>query len=119
QAGGGDGVLDGEVDADAADRGHRVGGVADAQHARRVPAPQAVHTDVEVLDVVHRGDRGHVLGDVGYQRRDLLAAGLDAPGAQFRIGSLAAEVADLEVARAGDGDRGSPSGQPRQQGLTD
>ena len=33
EVGGGDGVLQGDVDADAADRGHGVGGVADAEQA--------------------------------------------------------------------------------------
>ena len=38
EVGGGDGVLDGEVDADAADGGHGVGGVADAEQAGPVPS---------------------------------------------------------------------------------
>jgi hypothetical protein len=38
-----DGVLYREVDSHPAYRRHRVGGVADAQEARLVPTPQAVH----------------------------------------------------------------------------
>ena len=38
-------VLHREIDADAADRRHGVRGVADADEARPVPAPQAVHFD--------------------------------------------------------------------------
>ena len=38
EVGGGDGVLDREVDADAADGRHGVGGVADAEEAGAVPA---------------------------------------------------------------------------------
>src|SRR5437868_3011283 len=49
-----DGVLYREVDADAADRRHRMGRVADAQQAVNVPAVEPVQPDVEVLDIVHR-----------------------------------------------------------------
>ena len=47
----GDGILNCEVDADAADRGHGVGGIADAQQAGPVPAPQPVDRDGQQLDV--------------------------------------------------------------------
>ena len=52
----GDRVLDREVDADAADRGHRVGGVPDAEQARPVPPAQAVDTDREQLHVLPIAD---------------------------------------------------------------
>src|SRR3989442_276841 len=42
-------VRDREGDADAADRGHRVGGVPDAEQAGPVPPAQAVDTDREQL----------------------------------------------------------------------
>jgi hypothetical protein len=42
----GDRVLDREVDADAADRRHGVGGIADRQQARPVPAGQPVELDL-------------------------------------------------------------------------
>src|SRR5439155_13149228 len=62
---GGHRVLDGEVDADAADRGHRVRRVADAQQARPVPAVEAVHPDGEQLDLVPVAD---LLDPVGEER---------------------------------------------------
>ena len=40
-------VLDGQVDAHAAGRGHRVGGVADAEQPVDVPAPQPVQPHIE------------------------------------------------------------------------
>ena len=54
---GGDSVLDGEVDPDPADRGHGVGGVAEAQQPVGVPAPQPVQPDVEDEHIVHGSDR--------------------------------------------------------------
>ena len=50
--GGGDGVLNGEVDADAADGGHGVGGVADAEEAGEMPAVEAIDLDAEKLDLI-------------------------------------------------------------------
>jgi len=48
---GGDGVLNGEIDADAADGRHGVGGVADAEQAAAGPVAQAIDGDGEQLDV--------------------------------------------------------------------
>ena len=69
--GGGDRVLDGEVDADAADRRHRVRRIADRQQPGPVPAGQPVERDaeqVEVLEFVELAEVevGRRLGD---QRR--------------------------------------------------
>ena len=50
--GGGDCVLKGDVDADAADRGHGVGRVADAEQAGGAPVLKAVYLDGEELDFV-------------------------------------------------------------------
>ena len=47
-----DRILDGEIDADAADRRHRMRRVADAQEARPVPLPQPVDLHGQELDVV-------------------------------------------------------------------
>ena len=52
QVGGRDRVLHREVDADAADRRHRMRGVADAQQPRPRPALQPVDRDRQQLDVV-------------------------------------------------------------------
>ena len=50
--GGGDGVLQGDVDADAADGRHGVRGVADAEQAGEPPAFEVVDLDGEELDLV-------------------------------------------------------------------
>ena len=50
--GGGDRVLHREIDADAADRRHRVRGIADAEQARPVPLPQPVDRHGQQLDVI-------------------------------------------------------------------
>ena len=54
-AGGGYGVLDGEVDADASDWRHGVCGVADAEETGEVPAFEAVDLDGEELDLAPVG----------------------------------------------------------------
>src|ERR1700686_2050007 len=48
---GGDGVLNGEIDADAADGRHGVGGVADAEEAAAGPVAQAIDGYGEKFDV--------------------------------------------------------------------
>ena len=50
-------ILDGEVDPHAADRRHGVGGVADAEQARPVPAAQPVHPDGQRADRLPAFDR--------------------------------------------------------------
>ncbi len=64
--GGGDGVLDGDVDADAADGGHGVGGVADAEEAGDGPALEVVDLDGEEFDFVP----GIELGGAVAEERD-------------------------------------------------
>ena len=49
--GGRDRVLDGEIDADPADRRHGVGGIADRQQARPVPACQPVELDGQQVKI--------------------------------------------------------------------
>ena len=84
--GGGDGVLDGEVDAHAADRRHRVRGVADAEQAETVPGLEPVDLDGQELDVVPAfqlvdtvAHEGRDLGDVLAERLDSLAMHLVDP----------------------------------------
>ncbi|MCU1225786.1 MAG: hypothetical protein JWQ42_3879 [Edaphobacter sp.] len=55
-AGCGYSVLDGEVDTDAADRGHGVSGVSDAEEAGTVPAGEAIDLDGEELELAPVGD---------------------------------------------------------------
>ena len=65
QVGGGDGILDGEVDADAADGRHGVGGVADAEQAGAMPAAEVIDLDGERLElrpVSELGDAGAAVG---------------------------------------------------------
>jgi hypothetical protein len=50
--GGGDRILKRDVDADAADGGHGVGGVADAKEAGEGPAFEVVDLDGEEFDLV-------------------------------------------------------------------
>ena len=100
EVGGGHGVLDREVDPDARDRRHGVGGVADAEHARRSPPPEPVHGDRQRLDVVPRGER---VGPVCEDRRcarDGLAEGVEASGADGVGLAFGDDVAALVVAGA-------------------
>ena len=69
-------VLDGQIDAHAADRRHGVGGIADAEQARPRPLLQPVHRHGEQLDLVEILDR--LIHPVGGEARDLLQ-----PGAEF------------------------------------
>ena len=75
-AGGGDGVLNGEVDADAADGRHGVGGVADAEQAGAVPAGEAVDLDGEKLDLVPVGDLVDAVGEEGDEADEGVAEGV-------------------------------------------
>ena len=49
QIGSGDSILDSQVDANSADRGHRVGSIADAEEAVAIPVPAEVAQKVGVL----------------------------------------------------------------------
>ena len=53
---GGDGILNGEVDADAADGRHGVSGVSDAEQARGVPATEVIDLDGERLELGEVGE---------------------------------------------------------------
>ncbi len=65
-------VLNGEIDADPADRRHGVRSVADAEQARPVPLPQPVNRDGQELHIVPALD----LADAPlHRRRDLGNAG--------------------------------------------
>src|SRR5262249_5126682 len=66
--GSGNCVLDGEIDADAADRRHGMRRVADAQHARLVPCDQPVDSDGQLPEVLEAHD---FAGAIGQERRQL------------------------------------------------
>ena len=72
--GGGDGVLQGDVDADAADGRHGVGGVADAEQAGEPPALEVIDLDGEELDFVPGVELGGAAGEEG---RELFEAGAE------------------------------------------
>ena len=109
--GGGDGVLDGEIDTDAADRRHGVRGVADAEQARSVPLLEAVDLHGEQFHLLPRGElidtglaagaglaeKGDELGDIAAERIE--ARRLDGG----RESAFPNDVAALEVVAAVDG----------------
>ena len=106
KTGRGDGVGDGQVDADTADRRHGVCGIADAEQPVAVPPAQAVKTDVEDLDVIPRRDGldrrfGDQLGEFTVER-------VEPTRPQLRVASFGNQVGDLEVALARDHDQRSP-----------
>ena len=115
QVGRSDRVLDRQVDADAADRRHRVRRVADAEQARLRPLRQAIDGDGEQLDVV---PRANVFGDVRGQHRpgldDLGAEFLDRPLAQRVGAALGDHECALPVVAAVDGDDEVAGRDPRQ-----
>lgn len=104
-AGGGDGVLDGEVDAYASDGGHGVSGVADAKKAGEVPAGEAVDLDGEKLDLVPVGElihAGFVAGAAGAEEGDEVGNGGTESWQASRLdfggeGALGDNEGDLEV----------------------
>ncbi len=49
-------ILNCEIDADTADRGHGVGRIADAEQAGETPAAQSVHLDWKKRDLIPRLD---------------------------------------------------------------
>ncbi len=65
--GGSDRILNGEVDPDTADRRHRMGGIADQQQARPVPALEPVDPHLQKL---HRIPVGDLADAVAVQRLD-------------------------------------------------
>ena len=102
--GGGDGVLQGEVDADAADGGHGVGGVADAEEAGGGPALEVVDFYGEELDVVPGVELGGAAGEEGDDALDGLLEGFEARGLDGGEGAFGDDEADLEVVVAIDED---------------
>ena len=71
----GDSILDGEVDADTADRRHGVGGVADAEEAGAVPGPQSIDPHGQELDVVPVAQLGDAVAQERRDRGDLCGTG--------------------------------------------
>jgi hypothetical protein len=71
----GNGILDGEIDPDAADRRHGVGGIADAQQPRSIPPTQAIDANGQELDIAPLAEFGDAVARKGDERCDLVAQG--------------------------------------------
>ena len=95
--GSGDGILNGEVDADAADRGHGVGRIADAEQPRPAPALETVDAHREQLHVVPRADPIHPVGERRIERYEVRAEGLDSLGAQRLEAAFRDDIGALPV----------------------
>ena len=75
EVGGGDCVLQGDVDAYAADGGHGMGCVSDAEEAGGAPLLKAVDLDGEELDLVPGVDLGGAAGEEGHDSFNTLLEG--------------------------------------------
>jgi hypothetical protein len=99
----GDGVLHGQVDADAADRRHRVRRVADAQQARPGPVAQPVHLHRQQLDLrVPVRQLAHALAQPRRQAQQGLVKRPDAAGAPGVARALGNQQRALPVVAARD-----------------
>src|SRR5580658_141879 len=112
-----DRVLDGEVDADAADRRHGVGGVADAQQPRPIPAAQAIDRDGEELDLVPVRDLADAVGERRLRARDLLAKGGEAAAPDLLGGALADDEGALPIVVAVEHHQDTPLVEAAKQGF--
>ena len=114
-------VLDGQVDADAADRRHRMRGVANAQQSLPVPARHAVDLHLQQLDVIPARERIHRVGQELRQARHLAPEGGDALLAQLVLRSLRNDERALPVAVAVQGDqhRAGPDRAARARRVAD
>ena len=109
------GVLDGEVDADPAGRGHRMRGVADAEQAVDVPGLQPVQPDVEPVQVIEGPDGIHPVGEVRAKPGDPASEAFDALRADPGVGAFRCEVAHLVVVVPGQGHQRLPRTERRHQ----
>lgn len=98
----GDCVLKGDVDADAADRGHRMGCVADAEQAGGTPVLKMVYLNCEELHLVPGVDLGSAAREEGDDALDALLEGGDAILPDKRECAFGDEITDLEVVVAID-----------------
>lgn len=73
--GGGDRILNGEIDSDSAGGRHGMGSVADAEQSRSMPSAKAVDLDREQLDLIPAGDFVHAIAKIGGDFADALAEG--------------------------------------------
>ena len=100
--GGGDCVLYSNVDADAADGGHGVGRVTDAEEAGGAPVLEAVDLYGEEFHFVPGVDFGGAPGEKRDDAFDALVECSDAVLLDLRKGAFGDNVSDLEVVVAID-----------------
>ena len=90
-------VLDRQVDADPADRRHRVGRVADAQQPRPMPYPQAVDRHAQQLDVVPVAQFGGAVAQVRGEPGDFIAESRQAALLNLGIAALGNDIGALPI----------------------
>jgi len=103
----GDSVLQGDVDADAADGGHGMGGIADAKQAGKRPALEVIDLHGEQLDVIPGIDLGCATGEEGGELLDTGAKGLQAAPLNLRVVILGDDEARLKVIMTVDQNEGA------------
>ena len=99
-----DRVLNGDIDADAADRGHGVGGVSDAEQTGRGPAHEMVYLDREQLDLVPGVDLGGAAREKWNDAFEALVEFIEAILLNLVEAALGDDVGDLIVVEAIDED---------------
>jgi len=102
--GGGDCILHGDVDTDAADRGHGVGCVSDAEETGATPLLKAVDLYGEEFHFVPGVDFGGAPGEKWDDAFDALMECRDAFLLDLREGAFGDDVSDLKVVVAVDED---------------
>ena len=123
QVRGGNSVLDRQVDADAADRRHGVGGIANAQQAGPAPLLQAIDLDCQQVDVLPAPQIAQRLFEGRYKTGDAAAKFLEAGLLDFFKGPLCDHISTLPIVTAIDLDEDltgaeAPQGLPASVGAT-
>ena len=104
-AGSGDGVLNGEIDANASGWRHGVGGIADAKQTGTVPLLEAVDLHGQQLDLIPIVQLLDSVAEVGRDLANCPAEGLHALPANFIQRPFADQQPGLEVITAIDQDQ--------------
>ncbi len=114
--GGGDGVLNGEIDSNAADGRHSVSSVSNAQQPGTRPILQPVDGDGEKADLIPIVQFLHAITKEGLHIRDLALKGGDAPLANLIGGPFRDNERTLPIGVAIDQDE-NPSSLGMAEGL--
>ncbi len=104
EIGGGDCILQRDVDADAADGGHGVRSVADAEQAGKPPTVKVIDLYGEQLDLVPGIELGGAAGEEGCELFDTGAESFEAVPLNLREEAFGDDVAALEIVVAIDED---------------